>query len=545
MRTPLLRRLTLTLFVLCVTLAQVSTAAGPESESKQRQRIDPDGISGTLLIAGGGALPDAVFERFVEAAGGEEARIVIIPTASKRADDEKQTRAILERWKERTQGDVQLLHTRSREEADTAKFVAPLQSATAVWFTGGLQARIAKAYLGTRTEKELLALLERGGVIGGTSAGAAIQSRVMIASGNPVPNIATGFDLLPSAIVDQHFLARDRKPRLRRALKQHPTRFGLGIDEQTAVLVRGRRLRVRGASTATVILAGTDDRSATEITLQPGDVADLTALRRAARNRTREPFPPEKPAAPVVKQGALVIVGGGVTEEIGRRFIELAGGAEDARIVVLPTASGRPFRGRSRDAANFRKLGAEHVTVLPARELADVESQETLETLNQATGVWFSGGRQWRFVDAYEQTKALDAFQGVLKRGGVIGGSSAGASIQAEYLVRGNPLGNRDMMALGYQRGFCFLPGTAIDQHFTQRKRFDDLKQVVTRYPQFLGIGVDERTALVVKGHVAEVLGEHAVHFCTHQSDARFVKVPSGERYDLRSRTILESPEQP
>jgi cyanophycinase len=541
------RHLTPTLFALWIALAQALPGAEPQKAAPERQRIDPNGISGSLLIAGGGALPDAVMDRFVEIAGGDKARVVVIPTASQRADDEKQTQAILERWKERIKGDVQILHTRSREEADQAEFVAPLQSATAVWFVGGQQSRIAAAYLGTRTEKELLAVLERGGIIGGTSAGAAIQSRVMIASGNPVPTIATGFDLLPSAIVDQHFLVRERMPRLKRALKQHPTCFGLGIDEQTAVLVQGRRLRVLGESTATVVLAETDDEPAAEVTLRPGAMADLTALRRAARDRTAAAFPPEEPASPLVKKGALVIVGGGVTPEIGRRFIKLAGGADEARIVVLPTASGRPFVGQSYDASNFEKLGAKNVTVLPARKLKDVESEQTLATLKKATGVWFSGGRQWRFVDAYEHTKALAAFRGVLKRGGVIGGSSAGASIQAEYLVRGNPLGNRDMMALGYERGFCFLPGTAIDQHFTQRKRFDDLKRVVVRYPQLLGIGIDERTALIVRGHVAEVLGKHAAHFCKHHSDIEdidhpFIKVESGERFDLKSRTILTSP---
>jgi hypothetical protein len=90
-------------------------------------------------------------------------------------------------------------------------------------------------------------------------------------------------------------------------------------------------------------------------------------------------------------------------------------------------------------------------------------------SLKEARGVWFNGGRQWRFVDAYMGTQAEELFQGVLRRGGVIGGSSAGASIQSQYMPRGSPLGNEDMLADGYERGLGFLPGTAIDQHFTQR----------------------------------------------------------------------------
>ena len=98
----------------------------------------------------------------------------------------------------------------------------------------------------------------------------------------------------------------------------------------------------------------------------------------------------------------------------------------------------------------------------------------------------------------------------VLRRGGVIGGSSAGATIQGEFLVRGHPLGNTVMMAEGYERGFGFLPGTAIDQHFTQRGRHPDLIPVIQRHPKLLGIGIDESTAIVVTGTKVEVLGQHA-----------------------------------
>ena len=174
----------------------------------------------------------------------------------------------------------------------------------------------------------------------------------------------------------------------------------------------------------------------------------------------------------------------------------------------------------------------------------EVESKEYLATLRQAGGVWFSGGRQWRFVDAYYGTRALEEFHAVLRRGGAIGGSSAGASIQAEFLARGNPLGNRDIIAAGYERGFGFLPGTAIDQHFTQRKRFADMTQLTQAHPQLLGIGIDEQTALVVQGDVGEVLGKHSVHFYNRKDIAAsdqqdYVSVKAGGKYDLRRRTRL------
>src|SRR5258708_39264612 len=101
----------------------------------------------------------------------------------------------------------------------------------------------------------------------------------------------------------------------------------------------------------------------------------------------------------------------------------------------------------------------------------------------------------------------MEGVHGVLRRGGVSGGSSAGATIQGDYLVRGSPLGNEEMMAAGYEHGFAFLPGTAIDQHFAQRNRFADLSKVVAAHPQLLGIGLDESTAIIVQGHIAEVVG--------------------------------------
>jgi cyanophycinase len=192
----------------------------------------------------------------------------------------------------------------------------------------------------------------------------------------------------------------------------------------------------------------------------------------------------------------------------------------------------------------FERAGARNVRVLRARELQDVEDPKNLELLKKARGVWFGGGRQWRFVDAYEGTRAEALFHDVLRRGGVIGGSSAGASIQAEYLVRGSPLGNFEMMCEGYERGLGFLPGVAVDQHFSQRNRFADMTAVMKTYPQLLGIGIDEATALVVRGHVAEVMGRNKVQFYDGRKPAApgqpdYELVLPGGRYDLKARRAL------
>ena len=137
----------------------------------------------------------------------------MIPTASEDADGSKLNLSV-EIWKKRGAEWVRLMHTRSRQEADAPDFVRPLTAATGVWIDGGTQSLLSDAYLGTEVERQLMALLARGGVIGGTSAGAAIMSRMMIEGGGNEAELGKGFDFLPGAVIDQHFLKRNRITRL-------------------------------------------------------------------------------------------------------------------------------------------------------------------------------------------------------------------------------------------------------------------------------------------------------------------------------------------
>ncbi|MBI5850122.1 MAG: Type 1 glutamine amidotransferase-like domain-containing protein [Planctomycetes bacterium] len=140
----------------------------------------PDPRPGVLWVCGGGTLAPELLAEFVRDAGGGDARLVLIPGASRTAEEPEALERQVARWRERGVAEVVVLHSRDRAEADAADFVAPLRSATAVWFGGGDQKRLAEVYAGTRVETEIKALLARGGAVGGTSAGAAIQSRVMI-----------------------------------------------------------------------------------------------------------------------------------------------------------------------------------------------------------------------------------------------------------------------------------------------------------------------------------------------------------------------------
>jgi cyanophycinase len=529
------------LLVLLIALVAGLPGAGKEPPV---ERLRPVGIDGALVICGGGKVPDAALKRFVELAGGEKAKLVLIPTASESADKED-AQKLVDSWKDLKPASVTVLHTRERKKADDAAFLEPLRQATGVWFEGGDPSRLTEAYLGTGVEKELYALQKRGGVIGGTSAGAAVMTKVMIAGDNPEPRIATGFDLLPGAVVDQHLSQRERLLRLMEVLKKHPDCFGVGIDDGTALVVRGRELRVLGEGQATFCLAAGGGRSERTVALKSSDRfgSDLTMWRRAALGRLADPSPLKPRGAPEVKSGSLVIVGGGgLPADIVKKMIELAGGPDEPW-VVLPTANPDPLP-ESAESGFLKKAGVKTVNVLRARELKDVEDPKNLEVLSKAKGVWFGGGRQWRFVDAYEGTKAQVAFFDVLKRGGVIGGSSAGATIQGDYLCRGSPLGNLEMMCEGYERGLAFLPGVAIDQHFSQRKRHADMTALMKAQPQFLGIGLDEATAIVVQGHVAHVMGNGKAHFYDTKKHADgkqdYEALPAGQRYDLGARKSLE-----
>lgn len=196
------------------------------------------------LFIGGGALTEELYQEFANLAG-PEIKLVVIPTASSRKPDIKELIAL---WQSRGIKDVTVLHTRDRAIAMSPDFSDPIKEADAIWFNGGSQSRIADAYLNTPVEEEIYNLSERGGIIGGSSAGAAIMSKVMISGGKTEPKITTGFDLLPGVIMDQHFLKRNRLARLMAAVKTHPDLIGYGIDEATAILVYEDSYKIIGES---------------------------------------------------------------------------------------------------------------------------------------------------------------------------------------------------------------------------------------------------------------------------------------------------------
>jgi len=266
------------------------------------------------------------------------------------------------------------------------------------------------------------------------------------------------------------------------------------------------------------------------------------------------------------EKGTLVIMGGGgkeqTFEQVFTKFVELAGG-QNAKIVIVTTAasSDPDFNYFQSGTARYakEKLGVADTTVLHTHDRDQADTAKFVEPITKATGVWFGGGRQWRFTKAYGGTRAEKEFAKVLERGGVIAGSSAGATIQGSFLARGDTSGNTIMIG-DVQRGFGYLRNTAIDQHVVARGRELDLIEVledpdgemreVFNRAAMLGIGIDEDVAIVVKGDQFEVIGKKNGAVLVYdpqkwQADTpdqkKWETVRTGGRYDLNQRKTLKT----
>jgi cyanophycinase len=260
------------------------------------------------------------------------------------------------------------------------------------------------------------------------------------------------------------------------------------------------------------------------------------------------------------EKGTLIIIGGNVgsTASIWNKFTELAGGKDKAHIVVVTAAGGDSALYDNKSVEEVKKqTGVKDVVLIHPKDLAEANSEKFIAALKKATGVYFIGGRQWRIADAYLNTLAHQAFFDVLNRGGVIAGSSAGASIQGSFLWRGDTKGPQILIG-DHTQGLGFLKNSAIDQHLLKRNRQFDLVDFIRKSPELIGIGLDEATSVVVQRDTLEVLGKsYAViydyktiigdgpaHVVNDKEDhaassGPFVFLSEGQKYDLRNRKVI------
>jgi cyanophycinase len=279
-------------------------------------------------------------------------------------------------------------------------------------------------------------------------------------------------------------------------------------------------------------------------------------------------LPALRPA--VVPGGHLLIVGGGEQPpELVAHFVELAGGSGHATIAVVPMASSEPQETGKEKADELTGLGARVLVLNLNREQAMTDS--VVHLLDGVTGVWFTGGDQARVTPILRETPALRAMQAVRQRGGVIGGTSAGAAIMSDSMITGNQyragvdtvgyyddefptIGRR---AIEIVPGLGFLHGAIVDQHFIRRERHNRLLSVVLERPTLVGVGIDESTALEVEpdgrwevrgaGSVMVYDARHATITpmgapLLGASGIQVAVLPTGSRFDPISGTAVLAP---
>lgn len=249
-------------------------------------------------------------------------------------------------------------------------------------------------------------------------------------------------------------------------------------------------------------------------------------------------------------RGYLLIVGGGDTPvEVQARFLSLAGGAGRARVAVFPMASDSGDEEAGEVATELQAMGAEATIFNLSRE--DAESENLAQLLEGMSGFWFCGGDQGRLADILRSTAALATIQRRYFEGAIVGGTSAGAAVMSNTMLTGNrhpePKDDSDLSYAELNRpaigrglvdmaeGFGLLPGTIVDQHFLRRSRQNRLLSAVLEHPGLVGVGIDERTAILVHPDRRwEVLGESYVKVF----DARRARITSSEAPVLGSSNI-------
>jgi len=221
-------------------------------------------------------------------------------------------------------------------------------------------------------------------------------------------------------------------------------------------------------------------------------------------------------------KGHLFIIGGGSRPAyMMEKYIELAGGRENAKIIIIPFAGADVYNTGVSLVNQFKKNGCEN-THFAFFNQGEADFVDNLNVLEGATGIYFCGGRQTRHTKMLLGTQFIEKIREIYVKGGVIGGTSAGAAIMSEIMLNGEELVDTDNSSsnafssikkdnIGTTEGFGFLKNVIVDQHFVARKRMNRLLSLVIEN-QMPGIGIDEATALIVKPDLSfEVLGESCV----------------------------------
>jgi cyanophycinase len=357
--------------------------------------------------------------------------------------------------------------------------------------------------------------------------------------------MATGLGFLENTIVDQHFLKRNRKDRLHAALKLHPELVGVGIDEDTALVCRNGSYEVIGNSSVLLCLGATSNREALTETIASGQKFDLRPWTVAAAGRARHGAYSIAEVRPVpnLKKGAVVIAGPRPPKEAVQEFLTAAGGKTASLVLVSETKETAESENRLREY--FTEMGVENLMVCSATDSDTMSDPKTVETFAHAQGVWFVGAEQERLLDLVVRSSLQKVVGDVLARGGAIGGSSAGASIHGDGIVRRKTTGTAATVpANSHDAGLGVLTGVVIDQCDVDEETSDNMATVLRdRFPNCIGLGLKESAAVVVRGHTMQVVGSEPVSVFDNARDGETTavdqKIPAGQTYDFVARRVV------
>lgn len=558
---------------------------------------------GTVLFHGGGnGLSDDVREEFVRLAGGKTARIVLMPSDESQFDDRPangESRSEFEqrmaapeqygRWVQlRDRGaiaDFQFIYRDRERDPNDQRLLAAISQATGVWLPAYDQSWLPREFAPdypTATsafQQSLRDVLARGGAVGGLGGGASALAEVVIEDqtddddgGWRHAKIRFGLGLLTGVVVDQNFSTHaGRLERLTHLLRYGPAlnradglpgverrTIGLGVDRQTALILRGNSVRVVGAGRGHIFLKSNGDRTITWRKLTPDD--DPILIETSSHHRVL----PESPAnrAPGTynpwgilesrktrdgvsgpSSGTVVLHGGSSTSNIIELFPRLTAKPKP-RLVHCPAAreSCRPSRDRHGQAlvdwleSEF-SVWRELVTAGHAGSLdfvttsnpADANDPQFVQSLRRADGLWFCGGDQRPLADLLVDGEQPTLFQrevhDLVRRGGVVGGTSAGLAIMADVMIEGGDNDDgRPAQAL-LSRGLGVLQNVLCEQHFDARGgRIERLTNLLHDHQglrrtsphcspeKMIGIAVDESTAAILQEDRLRVVGASLVH---------------------------------
>ncbi len=506
-------------------------------EYKTKDLILP--ISGKIMLVGSDKISSPVGAAFAFLAGGKNGKLVILNNAAGLRME------IFPQW-HKLIGDVTVITLDKSKNTMTKAELETLRSATAVWLADDL----SKNLVGLQLGNELKDLLLRDGGVGGQGV-AAESIATLVTEGE---SIRDGFNLLTNSCISTSI---NKKKTFAETLNSIPGRVGWKISPKAAVVIHNsRQISVIGYSGIILRTAANGEWPERVAAFGPGNyvlpvlpfTTDLISWNRSGLARLGKIFPPSEAPVPEVPKGALLIIGGnGSPEGMWEKVVSFAGGI-DAHYVCLSQTEDCSA------AEKLKSLGctnvAIHVVKTGFNGIDQGSDPSLLRDLGTANAVYFGGGRTYKFMDAYLDTPAQKLMKGVLDRGGIILGTSAGAQIQGDFLLRGDPRTNDTVWMEGNDKGLGFIQGVIIDAHFRQRGRENILPSLLVKFPQMLGIGIDESTAIWVQDTIAEVLGPHLVTFYdlknSKNQDASSVKVgdpvilKTGEKYDLKNRKRIK-----